>query len=271
MGYENWYDNKARDALYDKAQDLADDIGVANYLMAQYSPGANMPGDIVNYALRFDLVQLSSICDRLGSLIYVYDEFGKDNSAEQLLEEWEGKGATAFGERWSGLRTHINNESSDGVQQYLEQQVNDMWNFIFDVEKFQEDCAGALDQLDGLRDRFNAALVEESHDGGEEALSTIASYSGTGAGVGSAGGPTGTIAGALGGALAGMAMAFNAGATSSGDVSESSADDGTAAMSTASDNIGGYFTKEDYGKGGQISHYSQADADDAFDRDWSPS
>jgi len=194
--------------LISTATTYADEIGLANYICAEYMPGAPLPGDIVNYAARFDPDKMAECRANLEDMRAKYHEFRNGNYAKDLKDKWAGAGGESFQDRWAFLENHVANENdTDSVYSFFNDMLDGMKNVEVAATNLQKSCVHGIEGLGNLRAEYCKALAASTDDGATT-LNTIIGYVGTGSGLGSAGGPHGIVAGAIIGFIAGMVVTF---------------------------------------------------------------
>lgn len=250
--------------LISTATTYADQIGLANFICQQYMPSAPLPGDIVNYAARFDPEKMSECRENLKELRAKYHEFRNGNHAKDLAKKWAGAGGTAFQDRWAFLENHIANENdTDSLYTFFNDMLEGMKNIEIAATNLQKSCIHGIEGLADLRAEYCRALAT-SEDSGSGTVTTIVGYIGTGAGVGSAGGPKGVVAGAIVGLIAGMVVTFVEDATASSTSTLPGTPNLSRQLNDMELQLTGALTPNDYGlhEGGITYYYPKVESID---------
>lgn len=270
----NDWDNTHRDKLIKLLEDddLRDDIGVANHLVETYAESADLPGDLLNWAARFDIDEMVDAMKQMKGLHEEYDFMVKPSHSSQLEENWAGAGAIAFMGVWEDLQHHVGPEV---LGKYLKEFTDDLDKLIGNAVKFQEDCVASAEMLRGLREEYCKALVASAAEGEESMQDSVISGAGLGATFGSAGGVPGAIIGSLLGALYGLAEGF-------GDQEDISKEKEQAKVDSASElgkeqkerveSFDGVIGKDSAYTSGDDSYtkWDPKDVDDEWDEEWAP-
>lgn len=137
-------------------------IGTADFLVQKQNADAPTPGELINWALRFDMLALELKIADLKKLLAEYDEIATAKNIDAIEAGWDGMGAQVFIYRWKEFQEYLGTDSP-GLQNVLNEQIQSMEAVRTTAEEFIKGCTDDINnELCKVRKQFVKALCSDS-------------------------------------------------------------------------------------------------------------
>ncbi len=151
---------QSANALASAANDNLLNIGTADFLVQRQAADCPTPGELINWALRFDLQPLEAKIADLKALLKQYEEIATAKNIDVLEDNWDGMGAQVFSCRWKEFQEYLGNDT--GLQKTLEAQIKSLESVRTTAEEFMKACTDEINnQLCKVRRKFVKALCRD--------------------------------------------------------------------------------------------------------------